>query len=136
ATNVGTATVTQPSSQAPSSEARYTPDPKAMRRDGPPIAGRRLHTRVHSRASSYDAARRRYRELSHSSASAANTPMTADTSTNNTGRYRFMRASPQVVITAPPATSRTTPVIQPLAGDARNKAARATSSGDPRRFSG
>src|SRR5262249_9215177 len=39
-------------------------------------------------------------------------------------------------ITAPPATSTTIPVIQSAASDARNSAARATSSGVPRRLSG
>jgi hypothetical protein len=39
-------------------------------------------------------------------------------------------------ITAPPATSSTTPVIQPASPDARKTAADATSSGVPRRLSG
>src|ERR1051326_4460382 len=36
-------------------------------------------------------------------------------------------------MTAPPATSRTTPVIHPASSDARNTAARATSCGVPSR---
>jgi hypothetical protein len=39
-------------------------------------------------------------------------------------------------ITAPPATSSTTPVIQPASPEARKTAAHATSSGVPRRLSG
>src|SRR5262245_14362062 len=41
-----------------------------------------------------------------------------------------------LVITAPPETSRIAPVIQSLSDEARNKAVRATSSGDPRRLRG
>jgi transposase len=44
--------------------------------------------------------------------------------------------SAHLSITAPPATSSTTPVIQPASPDARKTAAHATSSGVPRRLSG
>src|SRR5262245_8201433 len=50
----------------------------------------RCHTRVHSRACSYDVARRRNRRPTHSIASAANSPMMATTWTKSAGRYRFM----------------------------------------------
>src|SRR5262249_37262486 len=51
---------------------------------------RRRHTRVHSRACSYDVARRRNRRPTHSIAKAANSPMMATTWTKSAGRYRSM----------------------------------------------
>src|SRR5262249_29298562 len=51
---------------------------------------RRCHTRVHSRACSYDVARWRNRRPTHSIAKAANSPMMATTWTKRAERYRFM----------------------------------------------
>src|SRR5262245_14922804 len=51
---------------------------------------RRCQTRVHSRACSYDVARRRNRRPTHSIAKVANSPMMATTWTKSAGRYRSM----------------------------------------------
>src|SRR5262249_11451346 len=70
------------------------PETRATTSEGAPIAGSRLHRRVHSRACSYDTARRRKRSLTPRSASDENKPITPVRWLNTTKRWRSMAPSP------------------------------------------